>query len=103
MVVDESIENEHSRLGVKALGLIHWVIVVVVLGVSQLPEGITKSQSSFYFKTYACVSAYMTVAEQLRSCCCCCWGFTVFTEGIFVPVVVLEKCPIISADLTVTA
>ena len=35
--------------------------------------------------------------------CCCCWGFTVFTEGIFVPVVVLENCPIISADLTVTA
>ena len=41
--------------------------------------------------------------ELLCCCCCCCWGFTVFTEGIFVPVVVLENCPIISADLTVTA
>ena len=30
-------------------------------------------------------------------------GDLVFTEGIFVSVVVLENCPIISADLTVTA
>ena len=42
------------------------------------------------------------IAENKHHCCRC-WGFTVFTEGIFVPVVVLENCPIISADLTVTA
>ena len=41
--------------------------------------------------------------RNICCCCCCCWGFTVFTEGIFVPVVVLENCPIISADLAVTA
>ena len=81
---------------------------------NQQIEVVVKDLGSFPFEPPSLVGAYYLQPPDARAiflhsdllcncCCCCCWGFTVFTEGIFVPVVVLENCPIISADLTVTA